>query len=80
MAFQTRSYKTYISHSAAPFFASSSGLGEECVSPSLFVENFREYCQVTRRVETSSMFLRDSKFFPFLPSSGHVPHVLQKEP
>lgn len=32
MAFQTQNYKTFISHSAALFFASSFGLGEKCMS------------------------------------------------
>lgn len=37
MAFQTQSYKTFISHSAASFFAGTFGLGEKCVSPLLLL-------------------------------------------
>lgn len=51
---------------------------EMCLS--LFVENFREYCQVTSCVETSSKFVRLTEFLSFLPSSGHIPHVVQKGP
>lgn len=47
---------------------------------SLFVENFREYFQVISCVEASSKFVRDIEFLPFLPSSVHVPCVVQKGP